>query len=366
MVAVPITTGRTPAELRALARRERDGRVSARLLALANALDGMSRDEAARAAGMDRQTLRDWVHRYNAEGVEGLRDRPRPGRPCALDEGRQAALKGLILRGPRLERDGCVAWRARDLRELVERRFGVRYSESGVRRLLRGLDLSWQKARPVHPEADPRAQERFKKTCRAVRGSRATTPGGRVELWFMDEARIGQKGGVTHVWYQKGARPRGVRQQGFASAHLFGAMCPERGEGVALVLPEVSTAAMDVFLAELSHAVPAGTHAALVLDGAGWHVSEPDRAGEPDPDPPAPLQPRAQPGRAGVGVSPRPLAEPPRARRRPRGGGGRGLRGLERAPRRAGAAPLPHQLPLAAFSGQHFVSPVSHQAPPQA
>ena len=151
----------------ALARRERDGRVSSRLLALANALDGMSRDEAARAAGTDRQTLRDRVHRYDAEGVEGLRDRPRPGRPCALDEGRQAALKGLILRGPKLERDGCVAWRARDLRALVERRFEVRYSEGGVRRLLRGLDLSWQKARPVHPEADPKAQERFKKTCPA-------------------------------------------------------------------------------------------------------------------------------------------------------------------------------------------------------
>ena len=99
-------------------------------------------------------------------------------------------------------------------------------------------------------------------------------PGERVELWFMDEARVGQKGGVTHVWYQKGVRPRGVRQQGFSSAYLFGAVCPERGEGVALVLPEVSTAAMDVFLAELARAVPAGTHAALVLDGAGWHVSE--------------------------------------------------------------------------------------------
>ena len=160
-----IGTDRDPAELRRLARRERDGRVSARLLALANALDGLPREEAARLAGMTGQTLGGWVHRYNAEGVEGLRDRPRTGRPCALDEGQQAALKGLILRGPRLERDGCVAWRARDLRELVERRFGVRYSESGVRRLLRGLDLSWQKARPVHPEADPRAQERFKKTC---------------------------------------------------------------------------------------------------------------------------------------------------------------------------------------------------------
>ena len=97
----------------------------------------------------------------------------------------------------------------------------------------------------------------------------------------MDEARVGQKGGVTRVWHQKGVRPRGVRQQGFASAHLFGAVCPERGEGVALVLPEslprtrsgVSTAAMDIFLAELSRAIPAGSHAALVLDGAGWHVS---------------------------------------------------------------------------------------------
>src|ERR671921_452087 len=167
MVAVPIATERKPAELRALARRERDGRVSGRLLALANALDGMSRDAAARAAGMDRQTLRDWVHRYKAEGVEGLRDHPRPGRPCALDEGRQAALKALILRGPDLERDGCVAWRARDLRALVEERFGGRYGESGMLRLLKGLDLSWQKARPVHPEADPKAQERFKKPCPA-------------------------------------------------------------------------------------------------------------------------------------------------------------------------------------------------------
>jgi transposase len=167
MVAVPIATERTPAELRGLARRERDGRVSARLLALAGALDGMSREAAARAAGMDRQTLRDWVHRYNAEGVEGLRDRPRAGRPCRLDEGRQAVLKALVLRGPRLKRDGCVAWRARDLRDLVERRFGVGYSESGMLRLLKGLDLSWQKARPIHPEADPKAQARFKKVCPA-------------------------------------------------------------------------------------------------------------------------------------------------------------------------------------------------------
>jgi len=111
-------------------------------------------------------------------------------------------------------------------------------------------------------------------------------PGERVELWFMDEARIGQKGRLTHVWYQKGMRPRGVPARGARAGcgsrasppptrpHLFGAVRPERDAGVALALPEVSTAAMDVFLAELSRAIPAATHAALVLDRAGWHVSE--------------------------------------------------------------------------------------------
>src|SRR6187397_1411037 len=130
--ALAIRTDRDAAELRRLARRERDGRVSARLLALANALDGLPREEAARLAGMTGQTLGDRVHRYNAQGIEGLRDRPRPGRPCALDEGRQAALKALVLRGPGLARGGCVAWRARDLRALAEERFGVRYGEGGM------------------------------------------------------------------------------------------------------------------------------------------------------------------------------------------------------------------------------------------
>jgi transposase len=164
-VPLPVRTDRDPTELRRLARRERDGRVGARLLALANALDGLPREQAARLAGMTGQTLGDWIHRYNAEGVAGLRDRPRTGRPCAWDEGRQAALKALILRGPKPERDGCVAWRLRDLCGVVERRFGVRYGESGMSRLLKRLDLSRQKARPVHPEVDPKAQELFKEAC---------------------------------------------------------------------------------------------------------------------------------------------------------------------------------------------------------
>jgi transposase len=151
------------AELRRLARRERDGRVAARLFVLAHALDGVSRGAAARAAGMDRQTLRDWVVRFNTDGVAGLPDQPRPGRPPRLDEGQQAALKAMVLRGPDPERAGVSAWRILDLCRIAEERFGVTYREGGMLRLVKSLGLSWQKTRPRHPQADKAAQERFKK-----------------------------------------------------------------------------------------------------------------------------------------------------------------------------------------------------------
>jgi transposase len=98
---------------------------------------------------MDRQTLRDWVIRFNAAGVEGLGDRPRSGRRPFLGEGQMAAFKALVLRGPDPERDGVSSWTAKDLCRLVEERFGVSYSENGMLDLLHGLNLSWQKTRPV-------------------------------------------------------------------------------------------------------------------------------------------------------------------------------------------------------------------------
>ena len=164
--AIPIRDDISAQALRRLARRESNGRVACRLMALANVLAGMRREAAARQAGKDRQTLRDWVIRFNAEGVEGLRDRPKSGRPPWLEEGQLAAFKALVLRGPEPERDGVSSWRAQDLCRLVEQRFGVVYSENGMLRLLHDLDLSWQKTRPIHPEADRRAQARFKKNFR--------------------------------------------------------------------------------------------------------------------------------------------------------------------------------------------------------
>ena len=151
------------AELRRLARREPDRRAAMRLLAIADALEGLSRAEAARRAGMERQALRDAVLRYNAEGLEGLRDRPRSGRPERLAPGRQAALKAWVLRGPDPERDGVSAWRLEDIRAHAERAYGVRCSGWGMSRLLKRLGLSHQKTRPRHPEGDAAERAAFEK-----------------------------------------------------------------------------------------------------------------------------------------------------------------------------------------------------------
>src|SRR4051812_15613138 len=153
MVSLPIRQDLSAADLRDLARKESDARVSRRLLALAMALDGISRGEAARQAGMDRQALRDWVVRYNAGGVNGLRDRERSGRPALLAPELEEELRQLIEAGPDLERDGAVEYRVRHIRELALRHFGVDYSRSGMQGRLHRMKLVLPQA-PADPPQD--------------------------------------------------------------------------------------------------------------------------------------------------------------------------------------------------------------------
>ena len=98
-------------------------------------------------------------------------------------------------------------------------------------------------------------------------------PGKRVELWFQDEARVGQKGRMARLWFARGVRPRRPLLVGYESAWLFGAVCPAQGRGCALVLPIATTEAMNLFLAELAQQVAEDAHALVVLDGAGWHIA---------------------------------------------------------------------------------------------
>lgn len=95
-----------------------------------------------------------------------------------------------------------------------------------------------------------------------------------VEIWFQDEMRVGQKNGLVYQWAKKGTRPRQPKDQRYANAYLFGAVCPARDTGAALVLPYADTWAMQQHLSEISRHVSAGAQAVLILDKAGWHTTK--------------------------------------------------------------------------------------------
>ena len=157
-------TEHTASMLRMFAAKSGDGAQVRRLLAIALVLEGHSRTEAAELSGMDRQTLRDWIHRYNDEGLDGLKSRSAPGRAAALNEQQMAELKALVIQGPDPVMHKVVRWRCVDLRAEVARRFSVEVHESTIGKWLHQLGLTRLQPRPFHPKKDAAAQEAFKKT----------------------------------------------------------------------------------------------------------------------------------------------------------------------------------------------------------
>jgi transposase len=161
---VNVRTDFSVAELRQLAARTKSANQSRRLLSLAAVLDGMSRTEAARIGGMDRQTLRDWVHRFNERGPDGLKDAWSKGNPPRLSPDQQAELARLVETGPDRAVHGVVRWRRIDLQRLIAERFGVTYHERTVGKVLKQLGFSHISARPRHPAQDGQTVTAFKKT----------------------------------------------------------------------------------------------------------------------------------------------------------------------------------------------------------
>ncbi len=161
MVAIT-RTEHTAADLRRLAGGSDDAAVARRLLALALILDGHKRADAARLAGMDRQALRDWVHRYNADGVQGLADRHGGGPKARLSAEQEADVAGWIRTGPDVAKDKAVRWRCADIQARIAELFGISLHERSVGRLLRRLRFSHISTRPRHPKADVAAQASFR------------------------------------------------------------------------------------------------------------------------------------------------------------------------------------------------------------
>ena len=161
---VPVKPGHTPTELRRLAAASKDANQSRRLLSIAAALDGMSRADAAKIGGMDRQTLRDWIHRFNERGPEGLKDGWCREKPRRLSDAQQAELAEIVETGPDRLVHGIVRWRRVDLQRVIAERFGVEYHERTIGKLLKHLGFSHVSGRPRHPKQDGETIAAFKKT----------------------------------------------------------------------------------------------------------------------------------------------------------------------------------------------------------
>jgi transposase len=164
--AVRLRTDFSASELRRLAAATKNANQSRRLLSLAAVLDGMSRTEAARLGGMDRQTLRDWVHRFNQHGPEGLKDTWSKGNPARLSAEQETELAHLVETGPDRAVHGVVRWRRMDLKQIIAERFGVAYHERTVGKILHRLGFSHISPRPRHPAQDERIVAEFKKISR--------------------------------------------------------------------------------------------------------------------------------------------------------------------------------------------------------
>ena len=261
--------------LRRLAKRTRDATQSRRLLALAEVYDGGSRTDASRIGGVGLQIIRDWVLRFNARGPDGLVDGKSPGAPSKLNADHRRALAEVVEAGPVPAVDGVVRWRRKDLARWLLETFAISLDETTVGRELKALGFAKISARPRHYAQNELAVEALKKNFPAELAKiRARLPKGvEIELWWQDEARIGQKNKLTRRWARRGTRPRAPRDQRTEWAYIFGAICPAKGKGAGLVMPWCDTDAMAAHLIEISAAVDPGAHAVLIVDQAGWHLT---------------------------------------------------------------------------------------------
>lgn len=220
-------------------------------------------------------------------------DRKAPGAVPRLNDEQRHALAEIVESGPIPAIHGVVRWRRKDLVRWLYEEFSVEVAETTVGRELRAMGFRRLTARPRHHSQNELALEAFKKNFpEELAALQARLPAGTpIEIWWQDEARIGQKNKITRRWARRGTRPSAPQDQRTKSAYIFGAICPAKGKGAGLVLPKCNTAAMQRHLDEIALVVDPGAHALVMLDQAGWHTT--DKLILPDNITLLPLPPKA-------------------------------------------------------------------------
>src|SRR5512147_341307 len=260
-------------ELQQLTKALTKKRIWLRYHAVILAKQGYSAPEIARALGCSRRAVQTWVGQYNQGGVPALQERPHTGRPPRLAGPELLRFQARLEAGPKPE-DGVCTFRCQDLCRILEEEFGVTLRRQAMYDLLHRLDYSSLMPRPQHEQANPEVQEFFKEiVVEQIDAIAAAHPDQEVRLYFEDEARFGQQGTITRVWAPKGSRPRAVRQTRYTFLFVLVAVCVSTGEASALIMPELNAEVVNLFLEQFSRELPAGVHAVLIWDGAGYHVS---------------------------------------------------------------------------------------------
>ena len=234
----------------------------------------LEREEMAAIVERSRQFVDTWVGRYRQQGMAGLYAKKQPGAASKLTPEQQQEFIQWLEKGP-LPEEKLAAYNGPILREKIQERFGKLYSLNGVYALLHRLGYNDLMPRTTHPDTDPAVLESFKKEFpETLAKIQAIHPGKRILNYYQDEARFGQHGTITRVWAKVGTRPRAIQQNQYDYLYVFAAVCPETGDAVGLIGPDINTSMMNAFLEQFSRELPADVHAVMVLDRAGWHTGK--------------------------------------------------------------------------------------------
>jgi transposase len=260
-------------ELQRRAKALSDKRTWLRYQAVILAAQGGTSRAIAPALGCSPRAVQQWVAKFNRGGPEALHERPHPGRPPRLAGPELLRFEERVEAGPTPE-DGICTFHGRDLQRILTQEFGVTLSLQAVYDLLHTRDFSSLMPRPQHPDADEELQDIFKEVVvDQIQAIKEAHPDEEVQIWFEDEARLGQKGTLTRVWARKGTRPRAVRQNQYTSLYVLAAVCVSTGAASALIASGLDTEVLNLFLEQFARELPAGVHAVLLWDGAGYHTS---------------------------------------------------------------------------------------------
>lgn len=264
----------TVGDLRRVLSKRRFAAVKDRFSAVIERRRGKSFRQVARAIQRSVSFAKTWNDRFKRGGAGALVLRGEIRAFTKLREDQRQLLKKRITDGP-IAADQVAVFTIADIQRILSVEFEVYYSRNAVSRLLRRLGLVRLRPRPRHQKQDQAAFDRWRGETlpQMLREIRAQHPERRLEVWYQDESRFGQKTQSTRLWAERGSRPVFVDQNGTKSAYIFGAVNPTSGARVGLVMTHCDSEIMQLHLEAISRSVDAAVQVVLILDGAGWHFA---------------------------------------------------------------------------------------------